>query len=181
MSLAAEQPSTVGSSAMPARSASSGSAQARRTLRFESLDDILHEIERIGAGSPTATGAWTPSQNIDHVRRLIRFSREGGSIKVPLLFRLLGPMMKSKFLAATFNPGMKTADPFQPPRDITLADAVEAFRVEVGLASRPGAMSQRSPVLGKMTHEQWGTLHCRNAELHLGYVFPGDGAEGGAP
>ena len=33
-------------------------------------------------------------------------------------------------------------------------------------------MKHPSPVLGKLSHEQWEQLHCRHAELHLSFLHP---------
>ena len=181
MSVAADQPSSVRSSVVPGPAASAGAAADRRTLSFGSLDDILREVESLALAAPSSIGSWTPAQNIDHVRRLVRFSREGGAIRMPLVFRLLGRLMKSKYLTDRAKPGFKTVDPFLPPEGVSLDDAVAAFREEIRLASRPGAMSQPSPFLGRMTHEQWEQLHCRHAELHLSFVVPSGDATGNTP
>ena len=64
-------------------------------------------------------------------------------------------------------------DAFQPPADIGMDEAIEAFREEIARASKPGAMSHPSPFLGELTHEEWEQLHCRHAEHHFGYIVAG--------
>ena len=162
-----------------APSAASGSspsslAQARRELRFGSLADILADAESLAAGPTRTLGSWTAAQNIDHVRRLIRVSHAGADFTVPWVFRLLGRLIKSRVLRSAFKPGMKTVPAFEPPAEITMDEAIAAFREEIDLASRPGAMSRPSPFLGRMTHDDWERLHCRHAEHHFGFIIPED-------
>lgn len=144
---------------------------SRRELRFQTLADILTDVESLASVPVTSLGEWTAAQNIDHVRRLIRVSHAGADFTMPWYFRLLGRLMKSRVLGSPFKPGMKTAPAFQPPAGITMDEAIAAFRAEVELASRPGAMSRPSPFLGKMTHDDWEQLHCRHAEHHFGFII----------
>lgn len=146
--------------------------QSRRELRFDALDEILVDAESFADGPATALGEWTPAQNIDHVRRMIRIAHARTDVKIPWVFRVLGRVLKSRFLRSAFKPGLKTAEDFQPPADITLEHALASFRDEIKVASRPGAMSQPSRFLGKLAHDEWVQLHCRHSEHHFGYVLP---------
>jgi hypothetical protein len=158
--------------ASPSPASSGTTAVARRELRFASLAEILADAESIADKSVTGIGGWTPAQNIDHVRRLIRVSHAGADFTMPWAFRVLGRLIKSRSLRSPLKPGMKTVDSFQPPAGLSLDDALAAFREEIRVASRPGAMSHPSPLFGPMTHEQWEQLHCRHAEHHFGYIVP---------
>jgi hypothetical protein len=59
----------------------------RRTLRFDTIDDALAEIERIVAAEPGGTlnrlGNWTPGQIKGHVAAWINYSFEGYPIRPP--------------------------------------------------------------------------------------------------
>lgn len=142
----------------------------RRDLRFETLADILAEAETIASMPATALGKWTPAQNIDHVRRLIRISHAGTDVRMNWAFRAMGRLLKSRFLRSPFKPGLKTVDTFLPPTEIGMDEAIKAFRGEIKRAVRPNAMSHPSPFLGQLTHEEWEQLHCRHAEHHFGYI-----------
>ncbi|MEM9296477.1 MAG: DUF1569 domain-containing protein [Planctomycetota bacterium] len=142
----------------------------RRELRFESLADILADAEAMAEAHVTTLGGWTAAQNLDHVRRLIHISHAGADVTLPWFLRLFARMMKGRLLRSGMRPGLKTVAYFQPPDDITVEDALAAFRQEVNAASQPGAMRQPSPLLGKLSHAEWEQLHCRHAELHFGYV-----------
>ncbi|NRA58278.1 MAG: DUF1569 domain-containing protein [Phycisphaerales bacterium] len=157
-------------SASPSQSDTNAVDAPRRELRFETMQDILADAESIAAGPATTLGNWTAAQNIEHVRLLVHMSRVGADFMMPWPVRVLGRLLKTRFLRSSFKPGLKTADVFQPPAEITMDEAIAAFRTEIGLASEAGAMSEPSPFLGKMTHEEWVQLHCRHAEHHFGYV-----------
>ena len=117
-------------------------------------------------------GRWTASQNIDHIRRVVRIAHSGTDFKMPLLYRILGKVFKGYFLRSPFKAGFKTVEIFEPPDEITMEEALAAFRKDIEAASRPGAMSHPSPLFGPMTHEQWEQLHCRHAEMHLSFLLP---------
>jgi len=145
-------------------------APARRRLRFSSMADVLEEVESFQGVPLAAAGRWTPAQNIEHVRLLIAVSLDGTSYRMPLGFRVLGRVLKSRLLASGLKPGLKTTAPFEPREDITLEQAIAAFREDARRALRAGAMTHPSPLLGPMTHTQWERLHCRHAELHFSFI-----------
>lgn len=148
----------------------------RRTLTFNSMSEILAEVERLAAGPIESLGDWTPAQNIDHVRRVVTTSLDGFDFAMPWPIRVFGKLLKGRTIAGGLRPGLKipaaATAAFAPPEDITLDEALELFRRDVGRAITPGSMSQPSPLFGPMTHDDWERLHCRHAELHLGFLVP---------
>ena len=156
----------------------SAAAPSRRALAYTSLEDILADIETLTAGPVRSVGNWSAAENVDHVRRLMRYSREGGSVRLPLPMRLMGRLLKRSVLTKPIKPGFKVpagaADAFSPDPNITLPDAVAALREEIALASAPGAMCHPSPLVGPLTHDEWTQVHCRHAELHFSHLVPDD-------
>lgn len=144
----------------------------RRKLHFNTMTDILADVDEMSSAEHQHLGEWTPAQNIDHVRRLIRLSHSGSEFKVPILLRIMGRAMKSRILRSPMNPGMQTVQALVPPNDLSFSDAAAAFREEISTIQRPGSMCQRSPLLGPLTHAQWEQLHCRHAEHHFGFIVP---------
>ena len=156
----------------PTPGASNEPASARPTLHFDSLEDVLAHVESLARQPLAGLGTWTPAQNIDHVRRLIRVSHEGADFTMPLPARILGRLLRARILSSPIKPGMQTVEQFQPPADITLDEAIAAFAEDARAASRPGAMRYPSPFLGALTYEQWEQLHCRHAEHHFANIVP---------
>lgn len=146
----------------------------RRTLSFSTLHDILADAETFTSPGTVSLGGWTPAQNIDHVRALINVARTGAGFKLPLVYRVLGRVMRSSVLKSSMKAGFKSVPELVPAEDITIDDALSAFREEIKAASVPGAMKYPSPLLGAITHDEWVALHCRHAELHFGFIVPGE-------
>ncbi|MBX2851275.1 MAG: DUF1569 domain-containing protein [Phycisphaeraceae bacterium] len=145
-----------------------------RELHLATLDDLLAEAKRIAA-QPDATsrGAWTPAQNIWHVGRFIKAGVEGYPAKVPLILKIIGPLMKKRFTTKGFSPGIKlpsqAADHMVAPADTTIEQAMDMFETAMQGAKDKGFLP-RNPMMGKMTQQQWVDLHCRHAEMHFGLI-----------
>lgn len=151
----------------------------RRKLRFETLDDILVDVEVVTAGGaidPPVTGNWTAAQNIYHVAFTVEMSNRGFDFSVPLPMKLVGRTLKlfkmhTKPISPGINPPAKVAAAFAPPADVTIGDAVQKLRDEVAYAKAHG-MTHPSPLFGKLANDEWIQTHCRHAELHLSFIRP---------
>ncbi|MEM1165294.1 MAG: DUF1569 domain-containing protein [Planctomycetota bacterium] len=167
------------STSSPAGGVDTKTVEDRRTLHFTTLADILADAEAFAAtGEPRTSGNWSVGEVVDHVRMIMTYSREGFpdmGIPAPLRwFTIL--FMKKRTLAKGFDAGFKfptakIAAAFTPER-VSLDVAMTRLRREVELSSVPGAMSQPSPLVGRLTHDEWQALQCRHAELHFSFVFP---------
>lgn len=156
-------------------------AAARRTLSFSSLQDILDDAERITAGGQVITsGTWSAAEIIDHVRILMNIARTGFDFTMPLPLRIMGRLLRTTALTKPIRPGFKfpkiAADTLMPDPNLTLEESKDRLREEIRLSSQPGAMRHPSPLLGKLTHEQWVQLNCRHAELHFSFMHRADDA-----
>ena len=147
----------------------------RRTLSFQSLDDILADAEAIDGAQIRTTGNWSAAQIVDHVASLIGFSIDGFPARAPLLLRIIGRMLKKRALRGGLDAGFKFPASFAflaPAADVTWEDAMKRLRTEVGRARDAGRMTRPSPILGRMSHNDWVRLHCRHAELHFSFMHP---------
>lgn len=150
----------------------------RRTLTFESLGDIVSDVEQLG-DNVKGEGNWTAGQNAGHVATMIEFSLDGfpTQIKAPLIVRMVAPMMKSRFMKKTFSPGIKLPESFKSllaPDPSTLWEtSVNRLRTVAERVEGGARMTARSPIFGKMSHEDWVRLHCRHAEMHLSFLHTG--------
>lgn len=145
-----------------------------RTLRFETLDDVLAEARKIAAQPDAPSrGNWTPAQNLWHVGRFLQAGIEGFPAKVPFLFKLLGPLFKNRALTKGFNPGIKlpqqAAVHMVAPASTTMDEGIGMIETWIAKAKADGFLPT-NPMLGKMTTDQWVALHCRHAEMHFGLI-----------
>src|SRR5574342_33702 len=81
----------------------------RRQLRFESLDDILAEVERLASSKNIrAVGNWTSGQVLQHLAATMNGSIDGFPTFVPAPVRLLLRLfMKRRFLTRPMPPGFQ--------------------------------------------------------------------------
>jgi len=63
----------------------------RRILRFESIDEVLAEVNRLGeaerAGRLKHVGNWTLGQTLGHLAAWVEYAYTGAPLKVPILIR----------------------------------------------------------------------------------------------
>ncbi len=153
----------------------------RRTLRFDSLDEMLAEAERITkaerAGKLKRLGNWSPGQAFGHLATWMNFSYEGfpPGARPPALIKFMLRFMRKKFLYQGLPAGVRI-----PKVDggtygtgrITIDDGLDRLRRSVErLRTEPAKFP--SPAFGEMTQEERVALNLRHAELHMGFFEPG--------
>jgi hypothetical protein len=148
----------------------------RRELHFHSLDEVVADAERLVA-SPTTKmlGNRSLGELLGHLATAINGSIDGVSIKVPLILRLIAPLLKGwlikRPMAAGFELPAEAEAKFYPPVS-SAHEGLQKLQTAVGRL-RTEKMAAKNPVLGKLTPEQWTQLHLRHAELHLSFAVPG--------
>lgn len=150
----------------------------RRKLIFTTMAEILDDIKMLDDAvkegkTIVATGNWTPAQIIEHVVYFVDGSMDGFDFKAPLVLRIFGKFARLFILNKPMKPGFKLpakmsmviASPKSTWPDAVTHAHQAILRVEAGKQ-----MTKRSPLLGKMTHEDWVKLHCRHAEMHFSFI-----------
>src|SRR5438876_746325 len=90
--------------------------QGRRTLQFNSLDDILAEVERLNQGKVRAIGNWSPGQILKHLSLPMVWCLDGAPMRAPWYIRLFGWFVKNRFLRNPMPPGF--ALPTEPAKHL---------------------------------------------------------------
>lgn len=150
----------------------------QRAVSYQALPDLLDDINNLSENeAPTSTGGWTAAQNVMHVSLLINDSLDGFTVKAPLPFRLLGPFLKGRVLNKGLKPGIKIPagqiqERFVPSKDTTWEAAYALLNKCVQRIQNGEKMIHPSPLFGKMSHEEWTTLHCKHAAMHFGFLHP---------
>jgi hypothetical protein len=153
-----------------------GKVTGRRTLHFNSLEDISADVERLAASPKIKTlGNWSTGRTFEHLARNFNKSIDGFENPLPaplrFVFRVL---MKKRFLTQPMSAGFKLPAkalaelvPDETSDETGLRDIRQAIK-------RLQTESKRSsfPVLGPLTVDEWTQLHCRHAELHLSFLVP---------
>ncbi|MFG0329257.1 MAG: DUF1569 domain-containing protein [Phycisphaerales bacterium] len=158
------------------KSDASSTTPERRTLRFESLDEMMRDVDAWaaagGAGYAT-TGNWTASQIVQHLADTINGSIDGIPVQGEITNKI-DPRMKKMILRRGLQPGFEVSEGMRawlPKADAELDAAVENLRQAVARLENE-KMTAMQPYLDQLTHDEWMQFHLRHAELHLGFVKP---------
>lgn len=155
----------------------------RRELRFGSFDEILAEVERIGAavenGTATTTGNWSIGENAEHCARFIRYACDGFEGLAPGAVRFIARLLilKSALGEKPLKPGFqlpKDASSMLPTPGIPDAEGLGELRKQLKRVLAGKEMTAISPLLGPLTHEQWTILQCKHCALHLSFIHDAD-------
>lgn len=168
----------------------------RREVRLAGLEDLLEQAdlieraEREGRARPLRT--WSPGQNLQHVARFMACSIDGFPPVpwwMPAAGRVVRLVMGRRFLERPPPEGFRLppGTAFLPDDSVTASEGASALRDVVDRVRGGASFLGSSPVLGRLSRDEWIELHLRHAELHLGFVgidagwegAPADGGAGG--
>ncbi|MFI4917462.1 MAG: DUF1569 domain-containing protein [Phycisphaerales bacterium JB060] len=159
-------------------------AARRRDLHFSSFEEVSAELDRLesslDAGTIATTGNWTPGQVFEHLGKFLKFAYDGFPTKAPPPVRWIGRLMLKRKATQTEEPipsGFKLprqASALLPEEDIADRDGLAFLREQIARVQRGETMTQTSPLLGRLTHEEWITLQRKHMALHLSFLDPGD-------
>lgn len=149
----------------------------RRTLRFNTLDDALADLERIAAADRAGTlrhiGNWTPGQILGHVSAWIEYGYDGYPMKPPPWFvRFILRMMVKKYLKRGMPSGVRipnAAAGTYGTAALSTSDGMRRLKAAFErLRTEPARFD--SPAFGRMSHADRIALNLRHAELHLSFL-----------
>jgi hypothetical protein len=155
-----------------------GKVAGRRTLRFESIDQVMADVDRLAeaerAGRLRWLGNWTLGQTLAHLAAWAEYGYTGSPLKVPFFIKWILRLRKRTFLYRPMRAGVKIPG----VEGGTLA--TDAVPLDEGLGRfrrvmerlKAEAPTAPSPVFGSLTHEESIAMNLRHAELHLGFLIP---------
>jgi hypothetical protein len=150
--------------------------EGRRKLRFESLDDVLAEAERLASGEVKLLGNWSLAQILQHLAKGLNSTIDGTSLKIPLFMKLAGRLfMKKKFIYGEIPAGIEIPKEaqaqFLPPGNIEPEAALSELRAAIERVKSADARADH-PIFGKMSLEESDQFQMRHAEMHFSFVLP---------
>jgi hypothetical protein len=154
---------------------------ARRRLRFNSLDELRAEVERLAAAPRVQTlGNWSLGQILQHLAATMEMSLSGSDYTPPWLVRVLAKPLKQRFLTKPMRAGFKLpralAARLVAADSTTTAAGLAAFRQALDRL-QTDSHRERHNVFGELTRDEWDQLHLRHAELHLSFVAPEEASQ----
>lgn len=147
----------------------------RRELRFERIDDILADAERLAQSGYEQLGNWSLGRICRHLATTMRMGLDGAGRLQPWLVRVLARQL---YFSRVLKHGMKAG--FKVPARLIAVIAPEASDDEQGLTElrqvleRWSREPQRHPhaFFGTLSPQEWDTLSLRHAEMHLSFLRP---------
>ena len=144
--------------------------EGRRSVRYQSYDDLLRDAERIASSESIQTlGNWSLGQIFKHLADAIESSIDGSGFVLPWPIRIVFTMlMKRKYLYGSLPAGFKAPKRFQPGPIDTLA-ALDELRAAVG-RMKSEADRVMHPAFGNITREEWDQFNLRHCEMHMSFI-----------
>ena len=156
-------------------SVKTGEVSGRRTLYFESYNDLLQDAESLALGEVAMLGNWTLGQVFLHLARSMHASIDGLEVAASGWRRLIVRMLYGRqLLLGPMPPGLRL------PAEAAGVLLPEPISIDDGLASLREAVQRLSfeterashPILGELSLDEWDSFHLRHAELHLSFALP---------
>lgn len=149
-----------------------------RKLRFETVDDVRGEIDRLvaaeQAGTLRRTGNWSTGQVLGHLATWINYGYEGYPMRVPWFIRLILRFKVKSYLRDGMPTGVripKVAGGTYGTESLSTEEGVQRLRAALQRLEHEPAKFE-SPAFGPLTEEQRIALNLRHAELHMGFLHP---------
>ena len=151
-------------------------AFGRRTLSYQSYDDLLADAEQLAGGEVTMVGNWSLGQSCKHLAEALNASIDGTDFKMPWIMKTMARLlMKNKMLNNTLSPGFKIPESdkakFEPSPTITTEEGLDALRAAI---ERCKSEEKRAPhpAFGQLSREDYDKFNQRHAELHMSFAVP---------
>ena len=144
----------------------------RRSLRFNSLDAIVADLDALEGKPLRSLGNWSVGQNLQHLAIVMNGAIDGLRFRAPWYIRALVGLFKRRMLTKPMPAGFqlpKAAAAVMVPGAVGEAEGFAALRGALGRL-RAEMHREPSPVLGQLTIEEWNQLQCRHCELHLSFI-----------
>ncbi|MEZ6096275.1 MAG: DUF1569 domain-containing protein [Pirellulaceae bacterium] len=149
-----------------------------RSLRFQSIQELLNELDRIEAaensGNLKTEGNWSSGQILAHISNWVDYGWNGYPIGAPPFFlRWLMRMMGRRMIKKGMMRGVKI--PKVPggtvgKDDVSMDEGLKRIRKSFERLQAGELSTHDSPAFGPMSHEDRIQLNLRHAELHLGFL-----------
>ena len=147
----------------------------RRKLSYGSYDDLIADVDALAAGQTEVVGNWSFAQVCKHLAASMNACIDGVPFKAPWPFRLVGFLMKKRFLSKPVPPGFQIPtsgkNQFEPDETIDLQTQLAELHKAIERVKHDKTRAEH-PILGKMSSDEWDQFNLRHAELHLSFVRP---------
>ena len=147
----------------------------RREVRYNSVDELLADAERLAEKGYRQLGNWSLGQIAKHLAFSMRTGLDGAEYKPSWVVRFVAKnFLKKRMLSKPFSPGFKpaariTARSESPP--VPDQEGLDTLREVI---RRWKSEPQRKPhsFFGPLSSEEWDAASLRHGELHMSFLVP---------
>ena len=155
---------------------------SQRQLKFETLDQVNDETQRLLNSGYTAVGHWNLAQVCGHLSDWMRFPMDGfptPGLPIRVVLWLMkvtvGRRQLKKVLADGFSAGLPTMpDTVKSPDAETDEQAVQKLADVIDRIQSHNGAFHPSPLYGHMTREDLVRLQLAHCAHHLSFLQPND-------
>ena len=144
----------------------------RRTLRFQDLEDIMPDVERLLDGH-TTVGHWSLGQICRHLATVLRRVVDLPASTPHDASGWVGEGRKREFFESGVVPeGIPTSPRLLPAEALDEHEEAEGLRQAIAhYQASPGPVVPHV-LLGFLTRKEWDRFHCIHAAHHLSFAVP---------
>lgn len=140
----------------------------RRTVRYESLSDLLSEAERLANCDVRTIGNWSVGQIYAHLAKSLDISIDGTDLLPAPMRLILNLFFRKKMLHKAIPAGFKAPGQFVPEQT-SVEDGLALLRTAIARQHEESARALH-PGFGKLSREDWNLFHLRHAEMHMSFI-----------
>jgi hypothetical protein len=144
----------------------------RRALRFESLDDVMPDVERLLEGH-TTVGNWTLAQICRHLATVARRVVDLPASTPVDASQWVGEEKKREVFASGLLPeGIPGPPEIMPGEGLDAHEEAEGLRRALDhFRASPGPVIPHR-VFGPLSRDEWHRLQCIHCAHHLSFAVP---------
>ncbi len=151
----------------------------RREIRYESLDELFADAERLSQTNVSTLGNWSQGQIYEHLARSLDSSIDGAGFSLPLPMRwMLTLLMKKKFLTKKLPAGFQAPEKLTP-RETAVDEALASLKAAIKRQQQESTRAPH-PAFGDIGRDGWNDFNLRHAELHMSFLVNGERGNSGA-
>jgi hypothetical protein len=144
----------------------------RRTLSYDSFDDVMPDVERLLEGH-TTVGAWSLAQMCRHLATVTRRVVDLPASTPADASQWVGEEQKRQvFESGRIPEGLPSPAEVQPPQNLEAREEAEGLRQAIAhfLASSGPVIPHR--IFGPLTRDEWHRLARIHLAHHLSFAVP---------
>jgi Protein of unknown function (DUF1569) len=147
----------------------------RREISYRNHDEVLADVERLGAGGYRQLGNWSLGQMARHLASAMNTALDGPAVRAAWPMRFVARLLfKNKVVRGPMKPGFQLPPKFAPslvPAATADHEGIDVLRTAV---RRWNSESQRHPhgFFGALTPAEWEQLMLNHAAMHMSFLLP---------